>query len=291
MNNKKITLSPIQNFYNTLENRKKDFVDALPKNISWDKFSRVVKTSVISNPDLLQADIQSLLLSCFKCAQDGLLPDGRESAFVVFNAKKNNTWVKLVQYLPMYQGILKKIRNSGELLSISTHVVYKTDNFELILGDDEHIKHMPDLDSEQNNSDALCVYCIVKTKDGGIYREIMSVKQINKIRDKSKAYTPDKNCIWSEHWEEMAKKTIIRKIAKRLPMSTDLDLQDDDYQDTIKIQTTESTSQISNKFVPVIEQQQPVAQITETVDSIDGDEQEQHVEVKAILEDDGLNFE
>lgn len=256
MNTENTKLTPYQTFNVSLDNRKDEFIAALPNGVTYEKFARVAKTSVVSNPDLITADRNSLMLSCLKSAQDGLLPDGRESAFVVYNTKDKATsgWKKMVQYMPMYQGILKKIRNSGELLSIGTHVVYKTDKFELSLGDDEKIVHIPDLDSEQNVEDALCVYCIAKTKDGGIYREIMSVKQINKIRNKSKAYTPDKSCIWNDHWEEMAKKTVIRRLSKRLPSSTDLELYDEDYNNSrIEVEATEVNTRKPIKFVPTVE--------------------------------------
>jgi recombination protein RecT len=218
-------LTVIESLNVDFSKRKTEFISALPKNISYEKFERVAKTAIIQNNDLLNADRPSLFLSCLKSAQDGLLPDGRESALVIYNTKvktQNNqeVWIKKVQYMPMVGGILKKIRNSGELLSITAHVVYQDDEFSFCLGDDENIKHIPNLDA--NPEKIKCVYAIVKTKDGGIYREIMTVNQINAIRNQSKAYTPNKTCIWSQHWEEMAKKTVIRRLSKRLPMSTDL---------------------------------------------------------------------
>jgi recombination protein RecT len=117
----------------------------------------------------------------------------------------------------MIGGILKKVRNSGELLSISAYVAYTNDVFEYTLGDDEHIKHIPDLD---DRGKPRLVYAIAKTKDGGIYREVMTVSEIEKVRNVSRAKNAGP---WKDWWDEMARKTVLRRLAKRLPMSSDLD--------------------------------------------------------------------
>lgn len=214
--------------------RSDDFQAALPPHIPVERFMRVVQTAIASNPDLGQADRRSLWESTMKAAQDGLLPDGRDAAFVIFNAKEKGPngkdhWIKKVQFMPMVGGILKKIRNSGELLSIAAHVVYTNDTFSYALGDDERIEHTPCLDEDRGTPQL--VYAIAKTKDGGVYREVMTVKDVEKVRNVSRAKDSGP---WKTWWDEMAKKTVIRRLAKRLPMSTDLDdlmRRDDDLYD------------------------------------------------------------
>ena len=170
---------------------------------------RVVLTAVNGNPDLIRADRRSLFESAMKAAQDGLLPDGRDGAFVMFGQK--------VTWMPMISGILKKVRNSGDLLSIAAHVAYDKDEFTYLLGDDEKIEHKPSL---SDRGKPMLVYAIAKTKDGGIYREIMTVETVEKVRAVSKAA---KSGPWVSWWDEMARKTVLRRLAKRLPMSSDLD--------------------------------------------------------------------
>lgn len=69
-------------------------------------------TAVQSNPALLSADRQTLFQACMKCAQDGLLPDGREAALVIFRTKKKidnrDVWVDAVQYMPMVAGVIAR---------------------------------------------------------------------------------------------------------------------------------------------------------------------------------------
>ncbi len=214
------TQNPMQLLDIQFAERKAEFQAVLPSNCSFERFARIVKTAAIQTPELLAADRASLFMSCFKTAQDGLLllPDGREAALVIYNTKqKDGSYKKLVQYMPMVGGVLKKVRNSGELASISAHVVYDKDEFDYCLGDYEHITHKPTVGERGK---PICAYAIVKTKDNAIYREVMSVNDIEKIRSISKSKDGQ---AWKEHWAEMAKKTVIRRISKRLPMSTDLE--------------------------------------------------------------------
>ena len=194
----------------TLENYlggyKDQIIAVLPSNIPYDRFIGVIKTACITNTSLLLANKQSLFISALKCAKDGLLPDGRESAFVMF---KGN-----VSYMPMIAGIIKKLHNAGDITSLSSAVVYEADEFDYELGDNEFIRHKPTLGKVKG--DKKCVYAIAKTKYG-IYREVMSISDIEYIRTKSQ----QPNGIWSSFWEEMAKKTVIRRLSKKLQLSSD----------------------------------------------------------------------
>jgi recombination protein RecT len=197
------------------------FALALPEHVSPERFVRVVVTAIQSNPSLQNADRDSVLGAAIKCAQDGLLPDGREAALVVYGSK--------AQYLPMIAGVLAKVRRSGELLTIASHIVYEKDAFTYTLGDDERIEHQPFLSGPRGKP--IAAYAVAKTKDGGIYREVMSIEQIEQVRNVSRAKGAGP---WVQWWDEMARKTVLRRLAKRLPMSTDLQQvfqRDDDHYD------------------------------------------------------------
>ena len=207
-------LKPMDAMRVTLKNMSTEFQAALPPQINTEKFIRTTLTAIQMNPELLTADRKSLLGSCMKAAQDGLLADGREAALVIFRTKEGPK----VQYMPMVGGILKKVRNSGELASISAQVAYDKDLFEYELGDDERIVHKPFLGADRGKQ--IACYAIAKTKDGAIYREVMSVADVEKVRAASKT---GKFGPWVDWWDEMAKKTVIRRLAKRLPSSADID--------------------------------------------------------------------
>lgn len=215
--------SPEAKFRAQFERLGPEIGTALPPHVPLERFMRVVLTAVNGNPALIDADRRSLFEAAMKAAQDGLLPDGRDGALVIFNTKvkvdgKDVTIAK-VQWLVMVGGLLKKVRNSGELKEITSHVVYERDEFNYVLGDDEKITHKPYTGPEEPGS-VIMVYAIAKTKDEGIYREVMTVRQVERVRAVSRAKDGP---AWKNWWDEMARKTVIRRLSKRLPTSADLD--------------------------------------------------------------------
>lgn len=205
-----------------------EFKKALPGHIPAERFVRTVQTAVQMNPDIADAcrttgGMQSLLAACTKAATDGLILDGREAALVTFNQKisKNpDKWEKRVQYIPMVAGLMKKARNSGEIGNISAHVVHANDKFTYVLGDDERIEHAPLMTGDRGA--AVAVYAIVKLKDGSVQREVMDKAAVMRIAAQSKnpgQYEPSSGKNYGEWW----RKTVIRRISKYLPSSSDRD--------------------------------------------------------------------
>lgn len=194
------------------------FKAALPAHISPEKFQRVVMTAIQMTPALLNADKRTLFMACNRAAQMGLLPDGREGAIVTFG--------KDAQFMPMVAGIMKLVRNSGEISTWSVQGVHANDEFACVFGDDEKITHIR---AKSDRGALIGAYSIVTMKDGEKSREYMDLEEIEAIRKRSRSGNAGP---WKSDFEEMAKKTVIRRHSKRLPMSTDLDelLRADDEQ-------------------------------------------------------------
>lgn len=194
-----------------LEILQPEIAKVLPEHVTPEKFMRVATTAIAQSPALRKANRRTLLTACVKAATDGLVPDGREAALVIYGQD--------VVYMPMVSGILKKVRNSGELKQLTVNVVYEADDFRYWTDDlGEHILHEPKVLADDRGR-FLAVYAIAKTKDGGMYHEVMSRSQVEQVRNVSKAKN---NGPWKDWYDEMAKKTVIRRLSKRLPMSTDL---------------------------------------------------------------------
>ena len=198
-----------------------EFKAALPAHVPVEKFSRVAMTAIQNNPDLQNSDRRSLFGACVRLAQDGLLPDGREAALVIFNTKNKQTggWEKKVQAMPMIAGILKKIRQSGDVAKVSAQVVHENDHFVVSYGFDEDVTHNPPT-LGQPRGKPIGAYATAVLKDGSRLLEVMDLDEIEKIRAVSRS--KDKGP-WVDWWEEMARKTVMRRLAKRLPMSTDIE--------------------------------------------------------------------
>jgi recombination protein RecT len=209
-------ISPVDELKGSIQKMDSQFKAALPPHIPVEKFTRVLMTAISQTPALAECTRPSIFAACMKAAQDGLLPDGREAAIVMFNSKAG----KQAQFMPMTAGILKKVRNSGELATITAQPVYEQDIFDYYIdADGEHIKHVPNMFGDRGKR--IGVYALAKTKDGAIYVEVMTEKQVMDVKNvsRSKEYGP-----WSGPFEEeMVKKTAIRRLSKRLPMSTDIE--------------------------------------------------------------------
>ncbi len=185
---------------------------ALPEHVGFDRFRRVVLTAVQSNRDLMGADHMALLTACLRSAQDGLMPDGREGAIVLFKGKP--------QWMPMVAGLMKLARNSGEIASLQAQVVYRGEPFRLVLGDDDRIVHERVLDAVDAGQPPIAVYAIAVLRDGTRIHEAMTWKQVMKVKGASAS--GDKGP-WGAWPDEMARKTVLRRLMKRLPLSTDRD--------------------------------------------------------------------
>lgn len=201
--------SPVVVFRDNLKAMRQEIAAALPPQVDPDRFIRTVMTTVQMTPDLLNKDRRSLFAACMKSAQTGLFPDGQDAAFVAFGAQ--------VQFMPMVSGLLRLARQSGEILSIAAHCVHENDVWEYELGDNERIVHKPLLDGDRGK--IIAAYAVGRTKEGGIFREVMPVSEIEKVRNVSRAKNSGP---WQTWYERMAEKTVLRRLLKRMPCSTDL---------------------------------------------------------------------
>ena len=227
-------INPISDFRNNLSKMDNEFRAALPEHVTVDKFKRVVMTAVQSNDDLLKADQVSLFKSCVQCASDGLLPDGKEAALVIFNTNKRtkdqngrwvDNWVKSVQYMPMIKGLIKLARNSGEVSNFTAQVVYENDKFTFDLASEERPKHEIDLTKPRGK--LLAAYAIANFKDGSFQLEIMTREEIERIRDCSKGIKTDEKTgkqsgIWISWESEMWRKTVAKRLMKYLSLSPEI---------------------------------------------------------------------
>jgi len=195
----------------TIEKMEPEYAKTLPSHISPEKFVRTTITAVSSNPALLKADRNSLMAACMKAAQDGLILDGREAALVMFKTTAT--------YMPMVAGIMKKARNSGEISTLIAEVVYVNDTWEYFIKDGKpHMFHEPLVFGDRG--DILGVYAAAVLKDGGVMTEVLSLEAVEQVRSVSRAKNAGP---WVTWWEEMAKKTAIRRLSKRLPSSSDIE--------------------------------------------------------------------
>lgn len=188
---------------------------ALPGNVTLDRFRRVTLTAIQQNPEVITANRQSLYNSVIRCAQDGLLPDGREAALVIYKVKGEAR----VQYLPMIGGYRKIAAKHG--ITLAADVVRANDRFEWskVPPKIEHSYSLGDERGEPIGAYAIAFY----SADGRIVGPptVMSVAEIEQVRAVSRAATSEYGP-WVKWWDRMACKTVARRQWGELPLG-DLD--------------------------------------------------------------------
>lgn len=208
-------------FEDALEAYSPNFEAVLPPEMTLEHFKRIVVTAVNINPDLRYADRRTFFNACVKCASDGLYPDGREAALVVYKTKikrRRDTReveeiIDAVQYMPMIAGIRKRLRNSGDVVSAIAEVVYKNDGFRYRKGVDQHIEHEPaplDVDPGQ----PIGAYAIITLRSGERIIDVMRRHEIEQARHQGRAKD---SLMWTKFWGEGARKTVLRRCAKAAP--------------------------------------------------------------------------
>lgn len=197
--------------FHLLEKSKAQIAAALPQHLSPQRMVRIATTEIRNTPDLAACDPISFVGAIIQCAQLGLEPGnalGHVYLIPFWNSKRK---VKEVQVIPGYRGLIDLARRSGQIVSISSRVVYSNDIFDYAYGLDERIEHVP---ARGDRGEIIYVYAVAKLKDGGHQFEVMDMDQINRIAKDSGP--------WKTHFDEMCRKTAIRRLFKYLPVSIEI---------------------------------------------------------------------
>ena len=202
-----------------------DLFSALPAHIPPERFKRNFVNALMQNPDMLKYEPRLVYREVSKSAALGLLLDpqlGECYIVPVWNGKAGRAEPQL---RVGYRGIIKLARQSGEISSIYAHEVHENDEFVCKLGTDKQLVHEPNPFGERGR--IVGYYAVAKFKDGDTDFEPMTVEQIHAIREKSDGWRAFKagkikSTPWSTDESEMAKKTVIKRLLKRVPQSPDL---------------------------------------------------------------------
>lgn len=191
---------------------------ALPKHMNADRLARIALTEIRKVPALAQCNQESFLGAVMQCAQLGLEPGNAlgHAYLLPFGNGKAKDGLANVQLIIGYRGMIDLARRSGQIISISAHTVHKNDKFSYELGLNPDVKHIP---ADGERGEVTHVYAVAKLKDGGVQFEVMSRHDVEKVRKSSKASS---NGPWVTHWDEMAKKTVCRRLFKWLPVSIEM---------------------------------------------------------------------
>lgn len=230
------------------EEYQQKFRSMLPDDVPVARFTSVVLRAVQEDPALMNpsTDKNTLFLACQRAAQDGLIPDKREGALVMYGNK--------VQWQVMIGGFRKILAKHG--FDLRTDVVCENDEFDYELGDNPHITHkLPKLGVPRGK--VIGAYAIARGPDGRLYRDVMDKEAIDYVRSKAKSGN-----VWATWYNAMAEKTVGRRLVKKLPLySEDERLRDtlDHDNDNFDLDTAPKPSTVASAVHAAARSQQPAS--------------------------------
>lgn len=191
-----------------------EIAKALPSVLTPERFTRITLSALSTNAKLAQTTPKSFLGAMMTSAQLGMEPNTPLGQAYLIPYK--NHGVLECQFQLGYKGLIDLAYRSGQVSTIQAQTVYANDEFEYELGLEPKLRHIP---AKTNRGEPVFFYAVFRTKDGGYGYEVMSIDDVRTHAKKySRAYG---NGPWQTNFEEMAKKTVLKKALKYAPLKTE----------------------------------------------------------------------
>lgn len=228
-----------------------EIAKALPQVMTPERFTRIALSAVSNTPKLGNCTPQSFLGAMMNAAQLGLEPNtplGQAYLIPFENRKKGITEC---QFQIGYKGMIDLAYRSGEVKMIDAQTVYENDEFEYELGMDPVLKHKP---VRTNRGNPIYFYATFKLTNGGQGFQVMSIEDVHEHAKKySKTYN---NGPWQTNFEEMAKKTVLKKLLKYAPLKTEF-VKQVTSDETIKTSISDHMDEVPNEYMDVEYEEHP----------------------------------
>lgn len=199
---------------------------ALPSVMTPERFTRITMSALSANPKLQECSPQSFLGAMMTAAQLGLEPNTPLGQAYLIPYRNHGRME--CQFQLGYKGLIDLAYRSGEVSIIQAHTVFENDDFTYELGLDPKLRHIP---AKSNRGNPIAYYAMFKTKDDGYGFQVMSLEEVSAhARKYSKSFS---NGPWQTNFDEMAKKTVLKKVLKYAPLKSDF-IRDMSQDNTIK---------------------------------------------------------
>lgn len=242
-----------------------EIAKALPSVMTPERFSRIALSAVSANPKLAETTPQSFLAAMMTAAQLGMevnTPLGH--AYLI---PYRNHGVMECSFQLGYKGLLDLVYRSGDVSTVQAQVVYENDTFEYSFGLEPTLRHVP---AKKDRGEPTHVYAVFRTKDGGYGFEVMSMEDVKahaKRYSKSFGTGP-----WQTNFEEMAKKTVLKRCLKYAPMKTEF-FRSMNRDETISTDIAEDMTEVVAEY-PADEEEQTVIEVDPATGEVKEEEPE-----------------
>jgi len=186
------------------------------KYLTPERMTKIVLSALSRTPQLLNCTPGSVLKAVMESASLGLEPTGGTLGQAYLIPYRNKGTYE-AQLIIGYRGLIALARRSGEIRSVEAHIIRHGDEYDLEYGLTPKLTHRPNLSGDAG--EMVAVYCVAHFKDGGNHLEVMTRAEVEAIRKRSRAGNGGP---WQSDYDEMARKTVVRRAAKYWPLSTEL---------------------------------------------------------------------
>ena len=191
--------------------------NALPDVITPERFTRMALSTLNNNVKLRECAPVTFLAAMMNAAQLGLEPNTPlGQAYLI--PYRNHGQMEC-QFQIGYKGLIDLVYRNPNIQTVQAQCVYENDTFEYELGLEPKLVHKPAL---TDRGSLILVYALWKAENGGYGFEVMSKADIDAhARRYSQSYNSSSSP-WKSNFEEMAKKTVIKKCLKYAPLRSDI---------------------------------------------------------------------
>lgn len=178
-----------------------------------ERFRMAVLEAVSKTPALIECTPVSIVQAALEAAALGLEPTGILGGAYMVPYKNHGT--KEAKLIVGYRGYIDLIHRAGAVKSIEARVVYEGDAFEVEFGTQKKIRHVPYFVIGNPQGERRFVYWVAEVA-GETQFDVLPMTTIEKARKASRAGDDGP---WVNWYDEMAKKTAIRRAVSILPIS------------------------------------------------------------------------
>lgn len=212
--------NPLQDLQSMLVQARTQIIKYLPRHLDADKMIYVALETVRADSFLRQCEPLSIVQAVLEASQLGLMLGHKLGhAYLAPRRDKKANNILKCQLLIGYRGFIALAHRTGKVSSIFPAIVYRGDQFSLKLGTGRQLVHVPAIDPAKRG-EWIGAYAVVEFRDGCTDFEWMTRQEIERVKQcsesASEAWSP-----WRRFEDEMIKKSPIRRMAKRLCLSSE----------------------------------------------------------------------
>ncbi len=205
-----------QTIFDLIEKQKQQVARALPSHMSSERFIRIVMTELRRNPRLGECTPPSLLGAMMVAAQLGLEPGPLGLCYLIPRYNKK-TGTLDVQLQIGYQGLCDLVtRDPNRVLNVVPRTVHENDHFDYRLGTKAFIDHKP---ARGAQGKSVAWYAVATLANGSEVFDVMYPEDIEHYRKFSENAS---GSTWTDNYDAMAMKTVLKRLCKYLPKSVEV---------------------------------------------------------------------